>query len=186
MPVTSDWAPLRVLAGKWEGETGLDTSYSHARGELVPTPYRERATLTPFGPVRNGGQQLFGLDYRAAMWRGDETIALHAVVGYWMWDVATGEVLQAIVVPQGVTILAGGLVAADAVEFSLAAGLGANEYTIGESPYLAKRASSSSYCATITSNSDDTWSYSQVTSLKLSELSEPFGHADRNTLRRVA
>jgi hypothetical protein len=129
MPVTSDWAPLRVLAGKWEGETGLDTSYSHARGELVPTPYRERATLTPFGPVRNGGQQLFGLDYRAAMWRDDETIALHAVVGYWMWDVATGEVLQAIVVPRGVTILAGGLAAADAVEFSLAAELGANEYT---------------------------------------------------------
>jgi hypothetical protein len=60
---------------------------------VVLTPYREKATVTPFGPVCNGGQRLFGLDYRTAMWRDAETNPFHTEVGYWLWDAATGEVL---------------------------------------------------------------------------------------------
>jgi hypothetical protein len=44
------WGPLQTLAGEWHGDAGLDIAYSHSRGELVRTPYRERAFLTPFGP----------------------------------------------------------------------------------------------------------------------------------------
>jgi hypothetical protein len=89
-------------------------------------------------------------------------------------------------VPRGITVLAGGTAPADAVEFSLAADLGGNDYTIGANQYLAKRASPLSYRATITANADGTWSYDQVTMLKMSEFPRPFAHADRNTLHRVA
>ncbi len=183
--MNGDWGPLQALAGEWVGEVGLDTAFSHSHGDVVPTPYRERATLTPFGPVRNGSQRLFGLDYRTAMWRGNEANPFHIEVGYWLWDAATGEVLRAFAVPRGVSVLAGGTAAPDAVEFSLAADLGGGEYTIGESQYLAKRASSQSYRMTITVNADETWSYHQVTMLRMSELAEPFAHADSNTLGPV-
>ena len=58
--------------------------------------------MKPFGPVQNGSQTLFGLDYKTAMWRGDEENPFHTEVGYWLWDAATGEVLRGFVVPRGI------------------------------------------------------------------------------------
>ena len=183
--MTSEWGPLAALVGEWEGDAGLDTAYSHSRGEVMGTPYRERATFTPFGPVRNGGQQLFGLDYRTAMWRDAETSPFHTEVGYWLWDPASGEVLRSFAVPRGIAVLAGGTATPEAVSWSLAADLGGSDYTISENRYLAERASSQSYRATITVNADGSWSYHQVTMLKMRELPGPFAHTDWNTLHRV-
>jgi len=183
--MNSEWGPLSALAGVWEGDAGLDTSYSHSRDAAVLTPYRERVTLAPFGPVCNGTQRLFGLDYQTAMWRADEANPFHTEVGYWLWDAESGEVLRAFVVPRGITVLAGGTADADAAEFSLVADLGGNDYTIGENQYLAKRASTLSYRVTITTNPDGTWTYDSLTTLKFSEHPEPFAHVDKNTLRHV-
>jgi hypothetical protein len=180
------WGPLSGLAGEWEGEGGLDTAYSHARGTIYQTPYREKLTFKPFGPVDNGEQSLYGLDYKTAMWRESEDNPFHTEVGYWLWDAASGEVLRGFVVPRGITILAGGTATADATTFTLTAEQGHPLYTIGENAYLAKRASTKSYRATITINGDDTWSYDEVSVLHLNEVDGPFEHADRNTLRRVS
>jgi hypothetical protein len=183
--VVNEWGPLWALVGEWEGGAGCDTAYSHSRDEIVSTPYREKATFTPFGPVINGLQRLYGLDYRTSMWRSDEALPFHAEVGYWMWDASSGEVLRAFVVPRGVTVLAGGTASGDAGEFSLAADLGGRDYTIGENRYLATQASSLSYRATITIDPTGTWSYRETTMLKMSGRAEPFAHADENTLRKV-
>ena len=85
-PTPEELGPLAGLAGTWEGSKGLDVSYHNADGEIGDTPYREQVTLAPFGPVDNGHQQLFGLDYRMAAWRGDEEDPFHTEVGYWLWD----------------------------------------------------------------------------------------------------
>ena len=61
--------------------------------------------------------------------------------------------------PRGITVMAGGIAAADATSFSMAADLGGTNYTIGENQYLAAKASSISYGVTITLNGDDTSSY---------------------------
>ena len=140
--------------------------------------------MKPFGPVVNGRQSLFGLDYKTAMWRGNEENPFHTEVGYWLWDGATGEVLRGFVVPRGITVLAGGTASADATEFTMHAELGGANYTIGESQYLAKNASSLSYDVMITLG-DGTWSYQETTMLKMTEFPEPFPHVDHNTLRRV-
>ena len=50
--------------------------------------------MKPFGPVENGSQSLYGLDYKTAMRRDDETNPFHTEVGYWLWDAATGEDLR--------------------------------------------------------------------------------------------
>ena len=183
--MATEWGPLQALVGEWESDKGgLDTAFSHSEGKVLGTPYLEKVTLKPFGPVDNGNQHLYGLDYKTAMWRGDEQNPFHTEVGYWLWDAATGEVLRGFVVPRGITVLAGGIASPDAIEFTMRAARGELQYTIGENTYLAKHASTLSYDVTITTGTDS-WSYREDTILKMIEMDEPFHHTDANTLRRV-
>jgi hypothetical protein len=182
--MANEWGPLAALIGEWEGTGGLDTAFAHATNEVKGTPYLEKLTLKPFGPVDNGSQHLYGLDYKTAMWRESEENPFHTEVGYWLWDSATGEVLRGFVVPRGITVLAGGIAAADATSFTLTAKKDGGLYTIGENQYLDKNASSISYEVTITV-ADGTWGYEETTMLKMKEFAEPFAHTDHNTLRRV-
>jgi hypothetical protein len=184
--MAGEWGPLEALGGEWASDKGgLDSAFSHSRGEVLGTPYLEKLTFKPFGPVDNGNQHLYGLDYKSAMWRGEEENPFHTEVGYWLWDGDTGEIVRGFVVPRGITVLAGGTAAADANEFSLMARPGHPQYSIGENQYLAKHASTLSYDVTITINDDGSWSYDETTMLKMDEFEEPFAHTDRNTLRRV-
>jgi len=173
------------LVGEWEGEGGLDTAYSHSAHEVLETPYLEKLTFKPFGPVANGRQSLYGLDYKTAMWRDNEENPFHTEVGYWLWDAATGEVLRGFVVPRGITVLAGGTAAADGKTLVLSATLGDLQYSIGENEYLADNASTRSYTVTVTVNDDGTWSYDETTMLKMNEFDEPFAHTDHNTLHKT-
>jgi hypothetical protein len=182
----SEWGPLEALIGDWEGEGGLDSAFSHSKGEVLKTPYLEKLSMKPFGPVDNGNQHLYGLDYKSAMWRGDEENPFHTEVGYWLWDGAAGEVLRGFVVPRGITVLAGAIgVAADAAEFTLTAKLGDGRYGISENAYLGEKASSVSYAATITIGSNGTWSYAEETMLHMAEFPDPFSHSDSNTLHKA-
>jgi hypothetical protein len=183
--MANEWGPLAGLIGEWEGEGGLDSAYSHSKGEVLGTPYLEKVSMKPFGPVDNGSQSLYGLDYKTAMWRDDEENPFHTEVGYWLWDSATGEVLRGFVVPRGITVLAGGTATADATSFTLSAAQGHPLYTIGENQYLAKAASTRSYNVTITINDDGTWGYDETTMLQMKEFPEPFAHTDRNVVRRA-
>jgi len=182
--MADEWGPLGALAGEWEGEGGLDTAFSHAEGKVLGSPYLEKCTMKPFGPVDNGSQHLYGLDYRSAMWRGDEENPFHTEVGYWLWDAATNEVLRAVAIPRGITVLAGGEAAADARTFSLRAAKAEEGYTIGEGRYLAANASSLRYELSVTTG-DGAWSYEEVSTLRMNEFGEPFSHTDHNTLHRV-
>ena len=183
--MADEWGPLGPLVGDWEGEGGLDTAYSHEREQVLDTPYLEKLTFKPFGPVDNGRQHLYGLDYKSAMWRGDEDDPFHTEVGYWLWDGATGEVLRGFVVPRGITVLAGGTTTADATTFTLTAEPGHRNYSIGENTYLTENASTLGYRVTITINDEGTWSYDETTMLKMVEMDESFAHTDHNTLHRV-
>jgi hypothetical protein len=183
--MTDEWGPLGPLVGDWQGEGGLDTAFSHAQDKVLATPYLEKLSFKPFGPVQNGRQALYGLDYKSAMWRGDEDNPFHTEVGYWLWDGDAGEIVRGFVVPRGIVVLAGGRATADATEFTLSAEAGGAQYTIGENAYLAENASTLSYSVRITVNGDGTWSYDETTMLKMIELPEPFAHTDHNTLHKV-
>jgi hypothetical protein len=183
--MSKEWGPLGALVGDWEGEGGLDTAFSHAKGEVGATPYLEKVTFKPFGPVDNGSQHLYGLDYKTAMWRGSEDNPFHTEVGYWLWDGATGEVLRSFAVPRGIAVLAGGTASADANEFTLKASLGDPQYPIGENKYLTANASSVSYEVTVTLNDDGSWSYAEATMLRMKELPELMAHTDHNTMHKV-
>ena len=182
--MSNEWGPLAGLIGEWEGEGGTDRAFKHSKNVVFDTSYREVCTMKPFGPVENGSQLLYGLDYKSAMWRDDEENPFHTEVGYWLWDAATGEVMKGFVVPRGITVLAGGITTADSKSWTMTAAIGHEQYAIGENTYLAANASSRSYEVTITVG-EDSFSYDQVTMLNMNEFDEPFAHTDRHTLRKV-
>jgi hypothetical protein len=183
-PTNEELGPLAPLAGTWEGDDGLDVAFSHAQAAVIETPYRERATFSPFGPVDNGTQHLFGLDYRTAAWRAGEELPFHTEVGYWLWDAADRQVMRCFMVPRGSTILAGGATTADATTFTMQAEVGSETYGVLSNPYLAKHARTVLYQVTVTIDAD-TYRYEETTSVEHSRLPELLLHVDRNTLRRV-
>jgi hypothetical protein len=67
-PTAENLGPLAGLVGTWEGADGLDVAFHNATDKVGDTPYRERTVFNPFGPVDNGRQCLYGLDYRMAAW----------------------------------------------------------------------------------------------------------------------
>lgn len=185
-PDLADLGPLAALAGTWEGADGLDVAFNNETGKVKETPYRERVVLSPFGPVDNGTQCLFGLDYRMSAWRDDEEDPFHTEVGYWLWDAAAGQVMRCFMVPRGSTLIAGGPAKADSTHFSMQAEVGSESYGILSNLYLAASARTTLYQCQVEVG-DGTWGYEETTTVELSRMpGTPFAHTDRNTLRRVA
>jgi hypothetical protein len=183
MATNSEWGPLAALIGEWEGDQGIDISFHNVEGEVGETKYREKVSMKPFGPVDNGNQHLYGLDYRMAAWRGEEENPFHTEVGYWLWDGATGEIMRCFVVPRGSMVLAGGTAKAGDTSFSMEATVGDEAYGILSNKYLAEKARTKKYTCTVTV-SGDTFSYDECTTYDHA-IGGTIAHTDANTLRRV-
>lgn len=187
VPDPKDLGPLAALIGTWEGGDGVDVAFHNDDGHIEDTPYRERITFSPFGPVDNGSQCLYGLDYRMAAWRGDEEDPFHTEVGYWLWDAGRGLVMRSFMVPRGQTLIAGGTCAADATEFTLTAERGSTCFGILSNPYLEEAATTASYSVTVTIEGEDAFSYAETTVIHHARLDgKAYDHTDRNRLRRVS
>lgn len=184
-PRPEDLGPLAGLVGTWEGDEGLDLAFQNSTGKVIETPFRERTTFSPFGPVDNGAQSLFGLDYRTAAWRADEEDPFHTEVGYWLWDAMDQQVMRCFMVPRGSTLLAGGPASSDATTFTMEAELGSPVYGILSNAYLDKVARTTRFEVTVTIGDDGTFSYDETTTVSLAKLDAPLHHTDRNTLHRV-
>lgn len=179
------WGPLAALAGEWAGEGGLDVSFHHDIGEVADTTYREVVTFKPFGPVDNGTQHLYGLDYKMAAWREGEEDPFHTEVGYWLWCAGLGHVMRGFLVPRATVVLAGGPAAPDATTFTMVADVGDEVYGVLNNPYLAENARCVHYECTVTVDGD-TLTYDEDTVLEMKGSDEPLHHTDRNVLRRTA
>ena len=184
VPTPAQLGPLAGLVGTWEGDQGIDVSFHHAEGAIGETPYRERNTFSPFGPVDNGTQSLFGLDYRGSAWRVGEDEPFHTEVGYWLWDAATGQVMKCFMVPRGSTLIAGGDAAADSTTFTLVAEVGSETYGVLSNKYLAAAARTISFQMTVTIG-DGVYSYEERTVYDLARTGTRIDHTDRNTLHRI-
>ena len=183
--MADEWGPLGPLVGDWEAEGGLDTAYSHSQEKVLGTPYLEKLTFKPFGPVDNGRQSLYGLDYKTAMWRGER-----------------GEPVP----HRGRLLALGRRDRRGPPRLRRAArhhrarrrhrrGRRHVVHAVGRArrPAVHDRREqvprrrtrrTLSYAVTITINDDDSWSYDETTMLKMIEFDEPFAHTDHNTLRR--
>jgi hypothetical protein len=175
--------PLAALAGTWEGQ-GLDT-HPVAEG-TEDEPYRERIVFEPIDPQPNGPQLLYGLRYHVHVNKLDEPLTFHDQNGYWLWEPATGVLLQTVAIPRGLVALATGTSVPDARRFTVKATLGSPTAGIVSAPFLDENFRTLEYSITITVNDDGTLGYEQDTVLQIAGRPEPFHHVDKNVLRRIA
>ncbi|MEY4131692.1 MAG: hypothetical protein RLZZ31_1816 [Actinomycetota bacterium] len=184
VPTPAELGPLAGLAGTWEGDQGLDISYHHAEGEIGETKYREKVEFKPFGPVDNGTQSLFGLDYRMAAYKEGEDEPFHTEVGYWLWDADNKQVMRCFMVPRGQVVIAGGSANADSKTLEMSAKNGSNTYGILSNQYLEANSKTPEYSCTITVG-DGEWSYTETTVYEVKSKGLIVQHTDRNTLKKV-
>jgi hypothetical protein len=176
--------PLRRLAGVWEGRGGVDINPKADGPER--REFSERIELQPIDAQSNGPQLLYGLRYHTRIVASDEDATFHDQTGYWLWEPATGLVMQTLSIPRGQTALAAGHAAADATELVLNALRGETEYGICSTAFLEYAFRTDSYRIQVTFNADGSWSYVLDTMLIVRGRTEPFLHRDRNTLFKVA
>ncbi len=98
--------PLRRLAGVWQSDQGVDVSPKADGPER--RVFREHVRMEPIDPQANGPQLLYGLRYHIHINTPEEAITFHDQVGYWLWEPATGLIMQTIAIPRGQVVLAGG------------------------------------------------------------------------------
>ncbi len=175
--------PLRGLAGVWEGEKGLDVNPKADGPER--NSFIERIELQPIDAQANGPQLFYGLRYHTHILKPTEAITFHDQIGYWLWEPATGLVMQSLAIPRGQTALASGHAAPDATSFRLTATRGETRYGICSTDFLEQVFRTNSYEIEVTLLPDGRWKYFEVTLLMV-EGQGAFRHEDSNTLTKVA
>ena len=109
--------PLTAMAGIWTGSRGLDVSPKPDGPEKKA--FIERIELQPIDAQTNGPQLLYGLRYHTHIVKPNDVETFHDQVGYWLWEPATGNLIQTLSIPRGQTAMAVGRAAADAKTFRL-------------------------------------------------------------------
>jgi len=176
--------PLRRLAGSWQSSTGVDLNPKADGPER--RSYIERIEMQPIDPQANGPQLFYGLRYHIHINTPDEEITFHDQVGYWLWESATGLVLQTLAIPRGQTALASGQAKANDDKLIVTAERGQTEYGICSTAFLEYAFRTDRYRLEITFNADGSWSYVSDTTLIVRGKADPFNHRDRNTLVKIA
>jgi len=174
--------PLRRLAGTWEGLRGVDVNPKADGPET--REYLERIVMEPIDPQANGPQLLYGLRYHVHINTPDEAITFHDQVGYWLWEPATGLVMQTVAIPRGQVVLASGRAEGDRLVVS--AKRGETSYGICSTDFLEHAFRTDAYTLEVTFNPDGTWSYVSDTMLAVRGQEGLFQHRDRNTLHKIA
>lgn len=175
--------PLARLAGIWEGRKGTDINPKADGPER--RPYIERIEMQPIDPQANGPQLLYGLRYHVHVNTEEEDITFHDQVGYWLWEVKTGMIMQSLTIPRGQAVLAGGRASKDGNVVVVSAKRGATDFGIVSTPFLEHAFRTESYMLTVTFHPDGTWSYISDIMLAVLGQDELFRHRDVNTLTKI-
>jgi len=175
--------PLTSMAGVWEGVRGLDVNPKPDGPEQQV--FVERIELQPIDPQTNGPQLFYGLRYHTHIVKPRQIETYHDQIGYWLWEPATGNLIQTLAIPRGQIAMAFGRAARDAASFELVATRGAQTNGICSNPFLEHAFKTVEYRIKVTIG-EGTWSYDEDTVLMIRGKPEPFHHTDRNTLTKIA
>jgi len=176
--------PLTGMAGVWQGTRGLDINPKPDGPERQG--FVERIELQPIDPQTNGPQLFYGLRYHTHVVKPRQVETYHDQIGYWLWEPATGNLIQTLAIPRGQIAMAFGRATKDATSFELVATRGAQTNGICSNPFLEHAFKTVEYRIKVTINSDTTWSYDEDTVLMIRGKTESFHHTDRNTLTKIA
>lgn len=178
-----DYGPLTALIGTWRGDKGMDIAPDPAGTE--ENPYFETLIFTPVGDVTNANKEvLVALRYHQSVSRKSNNLVFHDQVGYWMWDAATGTVMQSLLIPRAVGVLARGRWRAGAGPVVLEVATPADDPDSGvvQSPFMRENARTVSFRHRIVVDGD-ALGYDETTVVDI--YGRRFQHTDTNTLIRA-
>ena len=180
-----DYGPLSQLIGSWAGDKGLDIAPDPDGKE--ENPYYETIVFEACGDAQNAeSQTLAVVRYLQIVRRKSDDKVFHDQTGYWMWDAAKGVIMQSLVIPRAVCVLAGGkhsgtLQPGAGTVLTVGAKLGDPDWGIVQSPFMRDNASTLSFTHDL-KVSDRKLSYFETTVVDI--YGQPFEHTDKNELTR--
>lgn len=177
-----DYGPLEPLIGNWKGDKGMDISPEP--DGIEENPYYETISFEAVGDVENAESQVLAiLRYQQIVRRKSNDEVFHDQTGYWTWDAREGVVMQSIVIPRAVCILAGGrnTGTGSSSKLSVAAKLDDPDWGIIQSLFMRDNAKTVAFKHDL-SVEDGVLSYSETTSLEI--YGRSFEHTDENKLRQ--
>lgn len=188
-----DFGPLQHLIGVWKGDKGMDVAPAKPAGKpesikklaKEEEPYYEVLTIEAADEVTNAEEQvLVAVRYHQAVFRKSDKKQFHDEVGYWIWNAANQTVMQSLVIPRAVGLLAGGKVSESngVITFKVGAGADNKDWGIVQSPFMQKKAKTLQFSHTITVK-DKVMTYTESTKLEI--YGKTFDHTDGNTLTRT-
>jgi hypothetical protein len=175
--------PLTGLAGLWVGTAGHDVSPKEDGPEAEA--FIEHAEFQPIDAQTNGPQIFYGLRYHLRIVKPNDVETFHDQVGYWLWEPATGALIQTLSIPRGLTCMATGRAKPNDRSFRLEAVRGGETNGILANPFLEHAFKTLRYSIAVSIHDDGSWSYEIETLLDVRGKAEPFSHTDRNTLRKI-
>ena len=178
-----DYGPLTVLIGTWKGDTGMDVAPEPDDDER--NPYYETIVFEEAGDVTNAEEEvLAAVRYHQEVRRKSTGLVFHDQVGYWLWNSATGEVIQTMTIPRGVTLLAGGkvMVEKDGTVFEVSAQAGNPDWNIIETTFMHKKARTRAFTHRLEVRGNR-MSYAETTLLDIYGKRD-YEHTDENVLHR--
>jgi hypothetical protein len=140
MTNATDFGPLQLLIGIWQGQSGTDLSPEPDGTEH--NQYRERFEVQPVRPLSNAEEQhLMAVQYHQTVYRIRDNKQIHDQSGYWSWDKEMQTVMHSFTLARGMSVIAGGQVQIDEkfrhhFNVSASAEIGA-QWPISQSPFLA-------------------------------------------------
>jgi len=181
LPMPIDYGPLTALIGTWRGDRGMDIAPDPAGVE--ENAYYETLTFAPIGDVINANEQrLVGLRFHQSVTRKVDNQVFHDQVGYWMWDAATGTVIESLLIPRAVGLLAAGrwVVGQGPIVLEVASTDG-SDWGVVQSPFMRDKARTVAFRHRVVVDGD-TLTYDEVTIVDI--YGRRVEHTDANTLTR--
>ena len=175
-----DYGPLATLIGTWRGDKGMDVAPDPAGVE--ENPYFETIVFAPIGAVTNANEQvLAGLRYHQCVSRKSTGLPFHDQVGYWLWDVSTGTIIQSLLIPRAVGLLAAGPWSARPGPVVLEVASADPGWGIVQSPFMRDHARTVGFRHRIVIDAD-TLTYDETTLVDI--YGRRVEHTDTNILTR--
>jgi hypothetical protein len=178
-----DYGPLAGLIGLWKGDRGMDVAPEPDDDEY--NAYYETLVFEAAGDVTNAEEQdLSIIRYHQEVSRKSNDEVFHDQVGYWLWEAATGQVIQTLTIPRAVTLLAGGSARTekDSIILEVKATAGDPDWGIIEAPFMQKKAKTLQFKHRLAITGDKLF-YQETTLLDIYGKHN-YEHTDQNVLHR--
>ncbi len=176
-----DYGPLALLLGKWQGDKGKDVAPEP--DDVERNDYYETILFEAAGLTTNAEEQeLIAVRYHQLVARKTTDKIFHNQTGFWMWEPATGLIMQSLTIPRGICLLAGGK-ADESGKLQVRAAEDDPEWGVIQSPFMQKKARVTAFEHSMFVDREELV-YEETTFLDI--YGSAFDHTDANRLTRCS